>query len=471
MFLNEAIRAVDGFSPVDLRPASIRGVSTDSRTTRAGELFFALRGPNFDGHQFVPQAFARQAVAAIVDRQCVHAVRQALTEAGQPEPATPLIAVQNPLTALGRLAAAHRKLLAAQVIAVAGSNGKTTTKELIHHLLSARFTGRCSPKSFNNAIGVPLTLLSAEGGDDYLVVEIGTNRPGEIAALASLVQPDVAVITTIGEEHLEHLGDLAGVAAEECALLQHVRPGGFAAVNIDAPEVQPYLGSAQRTTLTFGCSDAADLRITSHDVEGAGLRFTLNNRFVHRLPVAGRHNAVNATAAIAVARRRGMDHAEIAARLETFVAPPMRNELHVTQGVTVLNDAYNANPQSALAAIETFESMPCTGRRIVVFGEMRELGRGSDAQHRRIAERLRTAAVDVVFLVGAAADWMHDTLASPGLFGPRVEACADVDDCGRRLQETVRAGDAVLLKASRAVELERVAEQLGCPRPSSLTRT
>ena len=203
---------------------SVHGVSTDSRTIRENELFFALAGPNFDGHNFVVDAFKRKAVGAVVASGRTAKTAAAVAEAGVPGA---LIEVDDPLRALGRLAVYHSEQLSADVIVVVGSNGKTTTKAMIDHILGGRLTGRCNPKSFNNDIGVPLTLLSAQAADDYLVVEIGTNAPGEVAALSSLARPAMAVITCIAEEHLEGLGDLPGVAAEELSVLDHISPGGF----------------------------------------------------------------------------------------------------------------------------------------------------------------------------------------------------------------------------------------------------
>ena len=233
--LDEIVNAI-GARLADPPAISVGGVSTDSRSVAAGEVFFALTGERFDGHDFVAPALERGAAAAVVDQARAEALRDGLPAAATAR----LIGVEDVLAALGRLAAYHRQQLSATVIAVGGSNGKTTTKSMIHHILAGRRTGRASPKSFNNAIGVPLTLLSAEAADEYLVVEIGTNAPGEVAALAALARPNIAVITSIGEEHLEGLGDLSGVAAEECSLL-NAMTGGFAAVNVDWPGTRALL--------------------------------------------------------------------------------------------------------------------------------------------------------------------------------------------------------------------------------------
>jgi UDP-N-acetylmuramoyl-tripeptide--D-alanyl-D-alanine ligase len=459
--LAEILSAIQGRPWGELPTVSVAGVSTDSRSVAASDLFFALRGPRFDGHDFVPAALKRGAVACVVATSQAQAVAEKLRAAdfAMPRQAV-LIEVRDTIAALGRLAAYHRTQSAAQVIAVVGSNGKTTTKAMIHHILSARLRGRCSPKSYNNSVGVPLTLLSAEAGDEFLVVEIGTNAPGEIAALGALVAPDLVVLTCVGEEHLEGLGSLAGVAAEECAILSKLRGKGFAAVNIDRPVVRQHLPGNGVHVTTFGRDLAADVRLTEPVYEAPWLKFKLNERFPFRLRLPGEHNATNAAGAVTIARRLGFDYGEAAVRLETFVAPPMRNELLELGGVTVINDAYNANPQSAAAAIEVLKQMPCRGRRVAVFGEMRELGTQSRDWHRRVAEWLRDSGVDRVLLVGEAVSEMQAVLTRGGLFGPAVERCETVEACESRLAASLQPGDVVLLKASRAVELDRLVEPL-----------
>jgi UDP-N-acetylmuramoyl-tripeptide--D-alanyl-D-alanine ligase len=454
LMLSEVVEALRGQVRSEVPAVSVSGVSTDSRTLSPGDLFFALRGPNFDGHDFVSAAVERGAVAAVVD------ARQAPLVAKELARPLLLIAVDDVLAALGLLANYHRRQHPANVIAVVGSNGKTTTKAMIDHILAGSQRGRCSPKSFNNSIGVPLTLLTAGHGDDYLVVEIGTNAPGEIAQLASLAEPNMAVITCIGEEHLEKLGDLDGVAAEECSVLAHLRSGGFAALNLDEPAIRRFLPENGPRYATFGACEDADLRITACRYDAPWLAFSINGRFDYRLHMPGAHNASNAAGAIAVALRVGLSHEAVAARLESFVPPPMRGELLRLGGVTVVNDAYNANPHSALSALSLLESVAKGGRRIVVFGEMKELGPRSFELHGSVARRLREERVDHVVLVGRAGDLMYDALRGGDLFSPSVERVDSVEACAARLLSLLRDGDAVLLKASRAVGLERVLDVL-----------
>ena len=458
LVLSEVVDAIEGEVAGGTPTLSVEGVTTDSRTASAGDLFFALSGPRFDGHTFVAEALKRKAVGAVVVADRAAEVARSAADAGA---VGVLIKVDDPLAALSRLARFHRQQSSADVIAVVGSNGKTTTKAMIDHILQVRLRGHCSPRSFNNQIGVPLTLLSAEAADDYLVVEIGTNAPGEVAELAALAQPKTAVVTCISEEHLEGLGDLHGVAAEECSVLPHVSPGGFAAVNIDWPQVREYLPEQGLTVATFGWSEEADLRITETRYDAPWLHFTLNDRFAYRLRIPGAHNAVNAAAAVTIARRWGFEHEDIAERLESFIPLPMRTQLLEFGGVSVINDTYNANPESAIAAIDALEAMPARGRRVLVFGEMRELGERSPELHRRVAERLCHSEVNEVLLVGAAGEMMAGVLRrQASLFGPKADCCETVDACCERLLRLLRDGDVVLLKASRAVELDRLVEPL-----------
>ncbi|MFQ6049271.1 MAG: UDP-N-acetylmuramoyl-tripeptide--D-alanyl-D-alanine ligase, partial [Phycisphaerae bacterium] len=256
LVVQEAVEAMQGRVLGRMANFSIVGVSTDSREVGPGQMFVALRGERYDGHAFVEEALSKGACAAVVSR--VADLPEAVRQAGV------LIVVDDTRQGLLRLGAYYRRQLAAQVIAVTGSNGKTTTKQMIHAVLSGERKGRCSPKSFNNEIGVPLTLLSAEGSDEYLVVELGSNCPGEIDRLARLVRPDMAVITGVAAAHLEGLGDIEGVAEEKMAVLGHVREGGFAAVNVDHAAVRRRLGwRAQGCTVVgFGLDERAELRAT-----------------------------------------------------------------------------------------------------------------------------------------------------------------------------------------------------------------
>ncbi len=429
----------------------IRRVTTDSRDVQFGDVFFALHGPRFDGHQFVAQALAKGAVACVCDRMVDVEI----------EPGS-LLLVDDALAALGRLAKHYRHAVlpvSTVVIAVTGSNGKTTTKCMIDHILSGEFKGGASPKSFNNAIGVPLTLLSGDADDRYLVVEIGSNSPGEVATLAAMASPNVAVITSIGEAHLEGLGDLHAVAAEKTSLLRFVRPAGFAVVNVDRVEILPYLAAAGRSRLlTFGVDQHAKLRVTPRRADLHGTAFELEGRFHVELPMPGAHHATNAAAAFAVARWFGTAPEQIVERLHSFRPPQGRTELEEVGGVKLVDDAYNANPASVRAAVEALR-VAANGRRVFVLGDMLELGVDSAASHDRVIRAAVESGIEVLVAVGPS------TVEAARAYRPKrndieVHCCADVPSANLLLDGLVVEGDTVWIKGSRGMQLDGVVRHL-----------
>lgn len=453
--------------------APISGLCTDSRTVKAGQAFLALRGEKFDGHAFLAEVARAGSPILIVD-----------DASGVPpggfEPACGVLKVDDTAKALLRIAAAYRKSLArTKVIAVCGSNGKTTTTRLLEQILSKSMRGTASIKSFNNAVGVPLTILGAKENDQYLICEVGTNAPGEIALLGEVVRPDIAVITSIGREHLEKLGDRAGVAKEEASILAFLKPGattgGWAVVTADAPELADHIKGVPNL-VTFGRSKDATLRLTAtkHIVDETGapmLVFTINGRQECRLPLVGEHNALNAMAAMAVARRLGIDEARSCAALASARGADMRLAITDIGGVTVLNDAYNANPDSMIAGIDAAMAMrraiPGRTRTALVLGEMLELGAASESSHKavaaHIAERARSdeGGIELVVLVGAGMVAARDELVSAGWTRDRLAYLPNVDgDAAGEVAGMLSRGDLVLVKGSRRVRLERVVEAL-----------
>jgi UDP-N-acetylmuramoyl-tripeptide--D-alanyl-D-alanine ligase len=377
-----------------------------------------------------------------------------------------MLKVPDTRRALLQLGAAFRKTLeGTRVIAVGGSNGKTTTVRLIDSILSTALRGTHSPRSFNNHIGVPLTILAARPGDQYLICEIGTNAPGEIAQLAAVVNPDIAVITSIGREHLEKLSSLRGVAVEEASVLEFVRPGGAGIANADAPELMEVVGAMPkrpRAMVAFGEAEQAVVRVVSVEQSFKGVRFTLNDRSVFRLPLLGRHNAVNAAAAVAVARRMGLTDDHIAAGLAHAHGAEMRLERVEIDGVRIVNDAYNANPDSMRAALDTFADLDARdGRKVVVLGDMLELGDHTAASHSEALERV--AAMEDVGLVVLVGPSMRE--AAPALKREQPLLFDDLSDTAAAdLAQRLRPGDLVLLKGSRRMRLERLLAALKADR-------
>jgi UDP-N-acetylmuramoyl-tripeptide--D-alanyl-D-alanine ligase len=443
------------------REVLVRRVSTDSREVKPGDLFVALRGPRFDGNQFVSEASQRGAAACVCDRRGA----ESLT-APRSIPPIPALVVDDTGKALMALASFYRRQVMSRstvVIGVTGSNGKTTTKSLIDHVLGGSLKGRAAPRSFNNAIGVPLTLLSVEADDAYVVVEMGTSAPGELASLAATALPNVGVITSISEAHLEGLGDIHGVAAEKTSLLRYLRPDDLAVVNLDRSEIKSYVrGSVRAALVTFGRTPFADVRVTDVAADWTRTSFVLEGRYRVELPLPGAHHAANAAAAYVVARRFGIAPEEIARRLGSFVAVEGRCKVLDIAGVRVVDDSYNANPASMTAAIEALGEM--RGRRIFVMGDMRELGPASSELHRRVFAAAVSAGFDLLIAVGAetsravadAASSMEACRSSE----QRTIACDTVEAAGAALLDFLRAGDTVWIKGSRAMGLDRVVEGL-----------
>lgn len=438
MLLRQVARAVGGRPS---RPLSdlerVTGVSTDSRTVKEGDLFFALRGARFDAHGFLEEVFRKGASAAVVERDV-------------PCPG-PTISVGDTLGALGSLAAAYRMALGARVIGVAGSNGKTTTKEMIAHVLGKDRRVVKAQGSFNNSVGVPHTIFQADERTEVAVLEIGTNHPGEIAALGAVARPDIGVLVSVGAEHLEGLGSLEGVADEETALFDHLRGGGYAVLH-DDPRITSRVHLPAEKVVTFGMTDRADLHPTDVD----GMTFLVRGvRF--RLDLLGEWNIQNSLAAAAVAMLNGVTLAECAARLADFRPPKMRMERLELAGVTIINDAYNSNPESATRAIREFSRFASRGRRVAVIGDMLELGPGTADYHRQLGELLAGSAVDVVVAVGGQSRTILDAMAG----AKERHGFGSVDEMRGGFRDLVREGDVVLLKGSRGIGLERLVKWMG----------
>lgn len=451
--LMEMSAAMGGRIVGDVSIPGVTNVCTDSRAVAPGALFFALKGENHDGHAFVNEVLDAGATAAVVTE--ITAVDAKHHVCGR------LIHVPDTLAALGRLAAWYRRQFAAQVIAVVGSNGKTTTKDMIAAVLGTKRRGRAAKASFNNAVGVPLTLLSVEPADEFVVVEIGTNHPGEIVALGRIAQPDMAVITSIGEEHLEFFGDVESVAAEEFSILTCLRGRAFVVVSKQAAHFAAEEATSPYTKLTYGLEPDADLRASDITAAADGQRFKVNNRTEYLLPVLGRHNVVNALAAVAVGSRFRMSPEEIAAGLKNVHLPPMRMQRTEVGGVTVINDAYNANPSSMAVAMEVLDQLNEPRRKVLILGDMRELGDRSRGCHQELGRQAGRSTAQLIIAVGANSRAVADAAVSIASTTKRIYSYPTVELAAEKLPDLIQPGDVVLLKASRAIRLERLLEPLG----------
>ena len=428
-------------------------VCTDSRRVQAGDLFLALPGGRFDGHDFVRQAAEKGAVAVVVERQRVPAGWTGCA----------LIAVANVRAALGQLAAAYREEFTLPLVVVGGSNGKTTTKELIASVLRQKLATLWSEASFNNDIGVPLTLLRLEKSHQAAVLEAGTNHPGELAPLLKMIRPNYGVITCVGREHLEFFGDLAGVAREEGWVAELLPAAGKLFVNGDDAVAGSLTERTRAGVVRVGFAAGNDWRAHGLRLDKQSVRFRVDGPGAdfageYRINVLGRHQVVNALFAIAVGKELGLSRAEVAQGLAECRPPKMRLELWEAGGVRVLDDAYNANADSVGAALQTLQELPCKGRRVAVLGDMAELGAHSEAAHAEVGRRAAELGVAQLFAVGKMAPIMARAARDAGL--NRVFEFTDVETAAAAVKSFVKSGDLVLLKASRATRLERIGDAL-----------
>ena len=414
------------------------GVTTDSRRLRPGELFVAIRGESHDGHDFLADASARGAGAVVVDP----------AHAEQPL-ACGVVVVRDTLTALGDLAAFHRRRHRPRIVAVTGSNGKTTTKEMLAAILERGLgPGRVlrTIGTQNNLVGLPLTLLRLAGTEDAVILELGMNGPGEIWRLAQIAEPDVGVITCVAPAHLEGLGSIHGVAEAKAELYRRLRPSATAVVNADDPLVAASARAFPGRKIPFGTADVADVTVAAHAIaeqglDGTDFRLVVERRELPvRLAVPGRHNVTNALAAAAAAHALGIGADAMQAGLEAFQPPGMRME------VTQL-------PTGVTAAIEG-------GHRIAVLGEMRELCAASERAHRELGTTAAEARLDALFLLGEHADHVRSGAEAAGFPADRIVITATHRDLAERLLGFCRPGDVVLLKGSRGAAMEEVLRHL-----------
>ncbi len=452
MTMNEIRRCVHGRWCSEGVDVTIEGVSIDSRTARPGDLFIAIRGENFDGHDFLSAAAGAGCIAALVDSD---GCQVGLADESDRRFGAGIISVDDTVKALGLLAVEHRRTASVTtVIGVTGSNGKTTTKRMIDHILCRHFTGYASPKSFNNNIGVPLTLLGVNRNDDYVVCEIGSNAPGEIRQLTAMASPNIGVITSIGPTHLEKLGSIEKVAAEKASMLGLLADEALAVVWGDSDELNHASRAFDGRMIKFGRSEQCQLRLSEYRPVGRGCVFEINGRLSVELAVTGSHNALNAMAAIAVAQRMGVDPVDAAADLADFAGVPMRQEWVQAGPISIINDAYNANPSSLAAAGEVLSSAEGT-RRVLIAGDMLELGDAAEEFHRQAGQRLGQSNVDLLIGVGALGRYI-----AIGAQGADVATLGfdSVEEILAEIVDLLEPGDAVLVKGSRSMGMERLVE-------------
>jgi UDP-N-acetylmuramoyl-tripeptide--D-alanyl-D-alanine ligase len=425
------------------------GYSIDSRTLSPGDLFIAITGERFDGHEYVQAALEKGAVGAIV-------------EAGKQVAGDPLrlLKVDDTLKALQLLGAAARRLWGKSLLAVTGSAGKTTTKEILAHILATRFRVMKSSGNLNNHIGLPLQLLKLEAEHDFGVVEMGMNHAGEIRALGELAHHDLAVVTTVAPVHLEFFGSLAEIARAKYEIIETLPSGGVAVLNADDEYVSQFGRDFKGKVVTFGIKRTADVTAQKIKLNGAeGSTFELVVGSVGEpvtFPLVGEHNIYNALAAAAAAMDRGISPSQAAAALSSIAPPDKRGQVLHLHGATIINDCYNSNPRALEAMIDTLASMKAE-RRILVVGEMLELGPTAETLHRECGKHAAEKKIDIVIGVRGMARAVAEAACGSGTQAQFVET---PEQAGEWLARNLRPGDAVLLKASRGVKLERALDML-----------
>jgi len=436
---------------VPRQSGKITAVSTDSRSISRGDCFFAIPGPNFDGHSFVGQAIAKGAVCAVVNR-------------GIELPETDekfLLRVDDTVKALGGLAAHYRTECGFKVIAITGSVGKTTTRHIITHVLSSRHRVFQAPKSFNNQIGLPLTLLTARPEDEFVVAELGANRPGEIAYLSRIAQPDLAVITSVCPAHLEGFGTLDTIVQEKLSIAEGLSSDGCLLVNGDYENL---IAAARRRKLnftTFGFSQRCDIHPQQSDWNHQGSQFTIGSVTIN-LPLGGRGNLENTLAAWAVCSKFGSTAEQFAAAVRNLPPVPMRAEVKHLGTITVIDDCYNANPASMKNALEILSKTAAAEKQRAVFicGDMAELGKDSEDLHARLGRNIAAAGVELVIAVGPLAAVVALTAQQIADYDLLVETFADADSAADNMHKFIKDYDIVLVKGSRNVALEKVVQKL-----------
>lgn len=426
---------------------SVSGVSIDSRTIKAGEVFVAIEGGRFDGHNFIAQAQASGAKCVIVSRKLKNL------------PQITIVQVKDTTYALMALGFRHRSKFNIPVIAITGSNGKTTTKEMLRHILGNKFNVLHNPGTENNYFGVSLAILRLNKSHDLAILEIGTNNVGEIDKLSWMIQPTVGIITNIGQAHLKFFKTLKGVLAAKLELLQNLAPDGRIIFNDD----DGLLSQINATTfkkITFGFKPSCDFRATKVDQVEGGVSFLVNDKHSVSLKTLGRHNVYNALASIACARCFDLTFSEIEQAFSCFKAPPMRMQLSSINNVNVVKDYYNSNPGSLGCALDYVKEYSCKGKKILVCGDMLELGKTAKGLHFDIGKKVAQDKLDCLITVGSLSRNVALGAREAGMTDDAIHEFRNVSQAAECLRKVVCPGDLVLVKGSRAMKMENVIDVL-----------
>jgi UDP-N-acetylmuramoyl-tripeptide--D-alanyl-D-alanine ligase len=427
------------------------GVSTDSRSTRPGHCFFAIPGDNFDGHDYLSDAFDHGAVCAVVSKETT----------AEKLPGKIILKVDDTVKALGDLAADYRRKTKPKVIAITGSVGKTTTRQITYHILSQHFRVRQAKKNFNNYIGLPLTLLDADPEDQIVIAELGANQPAEIAYLTRIAQPDVALITNVHPAHLEGFGSLEAILTEKLSISQGLLPNGTFIINADCEQLLDACRSTRAEFTTFGKSEGCDIQARNITFSASASRFTIDGTQID-LPLPGAGNVENALAAFSICRQFEITINDFAEIIKTLPSVPMRAEILQIGNLTVLNDCYNANPASVKNALDMLVTLGSEKKQRLVFlcGDMAELGEHAEKLHAQLADSITKAKVRLLLTVGDLAKVTAETTKTLAQYDLHTKSFADTVSACNNLHKYIKDYDIVLVKGSRVAKLELAVEKL-----------
>ncbi|MEW5865377.1 MAG: UDP-N-acetylmuramoyl-tripeptide--D-alanyl-D-alanine ligase [Bacillota bacterium] len=454
--LDEVVKATGGSCEATGAHPSFSGVTTDSRKVAGGEIFFALSGPNFDGHQFAKDAVERGARGVVISSR---------ERTGDLPGTAAVIVVNNTLKALQKLATYNRCRLGIPVVAITGSTGKTTTKDMAYSIFAERVRCAKTQENFNNEVGVPLTLLSLEPHHEVCVVELAMRGSGQIRDLAEIARPDVGVVTNVGPSHVELLGSIENVAAAKAELVEALGADGIAVLNSDCPHTAAMKDKTSAKVTFFGVEQAADVQASEIELLGAeGTNFTMSygeRSFRVHVPAPGMHNVYNALAASAAAFVLGLDSFAVADGLDHFEPAHQRlGIIETRQGYIVIDDTYNANPASMRAALSTLRQVAGSRRKIAVLGNMLELGEISAEAHRDLGRTAMALPCDVLVTVGDLARLAGEEALRLGKAAGSVLMFDDRGEAARAVEWLARPGDVILVKGSRAMKMEEVVSAL-----------
>jgi len=423
-------------------------VSTDSRTTKEGDCFFAISGENFDGHDYVSDAFTKGAVCAVVSKDIKS--NKLIGKA--------VLKVNDTVKALGYFAREYRRLCSFKVVAITGSIGKTTVRQIVYHVLSQNYRVFQSPKNFNNQIGLPLTLLGADPEHQIVVAELGTNHPGEIAYLTHIAQPDIAVVTNVQPAHLEGFGSLQAITKEKLSVTEGLPGNGILIINAD---IAPRPATPPARIITFGKSDDSDLRAQNVTFNGSSSRFTIEGIEIYS-PLAGPGNIENALAAWVVCSQFDVTISDFARGLKTIKTLPMRTELLQLGTLTILNDCYNANPASMKNALDILAYLDPAQkrRRVFICGDMAELGNQSKQFHAELGFMIAKAKVQLLIAVGKLAKIAAENAEKNATYDLQIKCFEDTLSACNNLHQFIKDNDIILVKGSRIAKLEMAVEKI-----------